>query len=135
MIYRRGAMPALVLLALVLLGAIARIVGGPATSSPAALPPPRAAGGAARAASPPARAVVRTLDAVQRAFNAGYVAALCRPGGLVDPAVIHLQDEQAGGCHSELESLIADGPPMRLTVASLVLRGDLATATSRRQAA
>ncbi|MGH2945976.1 MAG: hypothetical protein ACRDPC_06915, partial [Solirubrobacteraceae bacterium] len=76
-----------------------------------------------------AREVLRALAAVRQAFNAGDVRRLCRSGALVDPAVIRQQNRLPGGCESELEGLVANEPPMRLTVRRLALRRDLATAT------
>jgi hypothetical protein len=116
----------LLLLLLVLLGTVARIIGGaaatgrPATSSPtpsAAIP------------ADGARRVVKALAAVERAFNAGDARLLCRRGRLVDPAVLRNIAVGSGGCESELESLMADEPPLRLAVRRLSVQRDLATAT------
>ncbi len=125
MIYKRGSIGALLLLALVLCGAVLQFVDGPAVAqrkpgavaTPAPHPLPAGASG-----------VVRTLGAVERAFNAGDVRLLCRPGTLLDPAVVRLQSARSGGCESELEALIADERPMRLTVRRVALRPDLAVA-------
>jgi hypothetical protein len=123
MIYRRGVLPVLVLLSLVVLGVVGRIAGGSATPvPPAASPTPTPT--PAQAAP---REVTRVLDAVQGAFNSGDVRRLCRTGDLVDPAVVSEQNAQPGGCASELETLIANEPPMRLTVRSAAMRTDLAT--------
>jgi hypothetical protein len=126
MIHRRGVLPALILLALVVIGTGMQVAfgsGGAGSASrpvaPVATPPP---------ASGPAAAAVRTLAAVQAAFNAGDLARLCRRGGLVDPAVIRRQNAN-GGCEAEVEALIADAPPLRLTVRSVALRPGLATIT------
>lgn len=121
MIYRRGVLPGLLLLLLVVLGAVGRIAGGSATPAP---PPARPTPTPAVTAPTD---VLRTLDAVQRAFNGGDVRRLCLPGDLVDRAVVSEQDAKPGGCTSELEALMADEPPMRLTLRSVALRPDLAT--------
>jgi hypothetical protein len=128
MMHRRGVIPVLVLLVLVVAGTVMQIVGGPA-----ATPPGVGSASHARAATPTppagrAREVVRSLAAVQRAFNAGDVRLLCRPGGLVDPAVIRQQNALPGGCESELEALMANQPRLRLTVRRVAMRRDLATA-------
>jgi hypothetical protein len=114
------------LLALLLFGVVAQLVHGPtaASSTPQATPDP--------APTPPAQhtaGVDAALSAVQQAFNQGDVRALCHPGALVDPAVIHQQNTLPGGCESELEGLVANSRPMRLTVRHVVLRQDLAIAT------
>jgi hypothetical protein len=90
--------------------------GGTPTPAPTASP-----------ATGPQRNVTRALAAVARAFDNGNVSRLCRPGGLVDPAVITRQGGSSG-CESEYESLLADGD-MRLTVHAVQMRPDLATAT------
>jgi hypothetical protein len=46
----------------------------------------------------------------------------------VDGAVIGVLDAQPGGCQSGIETLIGTESPMRLTVRSVVLKRDLATA-------
>lgn len=127
MIHRRGVLAVLLLLALVLFGTVVQILRGPAAATPsgqtaAATPAPTPATGAARA-------VIGSLAGVERAYAAGDVRRLCRPGALVDPAVIRAQNAQLDGCESELESLIADVPRLRLTVRELGIRADLATAT------
>ncbi len=99
-------------------------VVGPARSTPTPTAPPAAAVPAGAA-----RGVADALDRVQRAFNAGDVALLCRPGALVDPAVIRQQDAQSGGCEGEVETLIGGRPSMRLELLSPGVRGDLAAAT------
>jgi hypothetical protein len=126
MIHRRGVLPVLLLLALVVIGAGMQIALGSA-ASPGAERPVAPAPTPAPAVGP-AAAVVRSLAAVQRAFNAGDLPRLCRGGGLVDPAVIRRQDASGPGCEAELEALIADVPPLRLTVNRVSVRPDLATA-------
>jgi hypothetical protein len=123
MIHRRGVLPVLVLLVLVLAGFVVQIVRGPAAAtprSPSATPTP---------VTGPARAVIGSLVAVERSYDAGDVRRLCRPGALVDPAVIRAQNARSDGCESELESLIANVPRLRLTVRELDVQADLATAT------
>jgi hypothetical protein len=125
MIHRRGVLGVLLLLVLVVAGFAAQVVRGPAAATPtvqSATPTPIPATGAARA-------VIRSLARVERAYDAGDVRRLCRPGALVDPAVIHAQNAQVDGCESELESLIANVPRLRVTVRGLAVRADLATAT------
>jgi hypothetical protein len=126
-IHRRGAIPILLLLVLVVFGAVMQIVRG-AADPRAAVPAANPATHAIPAETRRARDALRGLAAVQRAFNAGNVKLLCRPGALVDPAVVREQDGRTGGCESELERLMANEPPMRLTVLRLALRRDLATA-------
>jgi hypothetical protein len=126
MIRRRGVIPVLLVLVLVVFGVVAQTVRGPAAATrgaplattPTPTPVPTAG---------PAGAVARSLAAVQRAFNAGDVRLLCRSGALVDPAVIRQQNALPGGCESELEGLIANQAPIRLAVRRLTLRRDLAT--------
>jgi hypothetical protein len=123
MIHRRGVLPALVLLVLVLAGGVLRVAGGSAGSTTDAPPPVKP--------SPDTtgeRAVLHTLSAVERAYDAGDVQLLCRPGGLLDPAVIRAQDTQPTGCGDELESLMANVPRLHVRVRALALRPDLATA-------
>jgi hypothetical protein len=125
LIHRRGSLPALALLGLVLLGLALQLSGRAATGAdrspaPAATPSPAAT---ARSA-----AVVEALATVQRAFNAGAVKRLCRPGALVDPAVIRRRAAGASGCEAELEALESNAPPMRLTVRGVSVAGDLAAA-------
>src|SRR4051794_40533219 len=104
--YRRGVIPVVFLLGLILLGLLAQLLAG---TAPPVTAPARAAKPAAPArAAPPAipagaTAAVRALDRVQRSFDAGDVVTLCKPGVLVDPAVIAAQNAQ-GGCESELET-------------------------------
>ena len=54
---------------------------------------------------------------------------LCRPGALVDPAVIRRQDIGSGDCESELEALVGSHAPLRLAVRKVTARPDLATVT------
>jgi hypothetical protein len=125
MIHRRGVLGVLLLLVLVVAGFAAQVVRGPAAATPtvqSATPTPIPATGAARA-------VIRSLARVERAYEAGDVRRLCRPGALVDPAVIRAQNSQLDGCESELESLMANVPRLRLTVREVGVRADLATAT------
>jgi hypothetical protein len=128
MIRARGAI--LVLIFLVLLGTVVQIVAGAAATqrriaagrqAPVTAPPARVP------SARPARQVVQSLDAVQDAFGAGDVHRLCRPGALVDPAVIRQQNAQ-GGCESELEGLVASKGQLRFSVQSVAMRHDLATA-------
>ena len=122
MIHRRGVLPVLVLLVLVIAGAVLSAVRGP-TAQPTA---PATATPTATAAE---RAVLSSLATVENAYDAGDVRRLCRPGSLLDPAVVRAQNEQAQGCGSELESLMANVPRLRVTVRALALRSDLAIAT------
>jgi hypothetical protein len=126
MIHRRGVLPALVLLVLVVVGGVLQIARGSAAPDAGA----RATATPTPTATPTAaeQAVLRSLAAVERAYDAGNVRRLCRPGALLDPAVIRAQDAQAQGCESELESLKANVPRLRVTVRTLALERDLATA-------
>ena len=128
MIRRRGLISILLVL-MVLSSTVARIVGGPAAAPSAAVATPHAAVAATPTPSvAPAPAVVRSVAAVQQAFNAGDVRLLCRSGALVDPAVIRMQNATSGGCESQLETLMASEPRLRLVVREVALRRDLATA-------
>jgi hypothetical protein len=122
-IHRRGVLPALVLLVLVVVGTVLAVVNGPASSTtgaqPTVTPGPDPAG---------ERMVVRTLAAVDRAYDAGDVRRLCRPGALLDAPVVRAVDRQAEGCESELEDLMANVPRLHVTIRALALRPDLATA-------
>lgn len=119
-------MPALVLLSLVAVGFVLALLRGPAAATPA---PDRSPSARSTPTAPAAdaRAVLRSLAAVQRAYEAGNVRRLCRPGALVDPAVIRAQNAGPDACETELESLIARAPTLRLTVRDVALRPDLAT--------
>jgi hypothetical protein len=127
LLHIRGVWPALLVLVVMILAVGLRIAGDvaapPSLAAPAKPTPPATAPTAA------ARAVVRSLGAFQRAYNAGDVRLLCRPGGLVDPALIRQQDAQKPGCEPEQEALMANEPPLQLTVGQVRLRRDLATAT------
>jgi hypothetical protein len=124
MIHRRGVLGVLLLLVLVVAGFAFSIVRGPAAATPTATPTPTPA-----PVTGAARDVIATLARVERAYDAGDVRRLCRPGTLVDPAVIRAQNAQLDGCESQLESLIANVPRLRLTVRGLAVRPDLATVT------
>jgi hypothetical protein len=119
-----------VLLALVIIGWAASLLGG---SSGAALGPVATATPTPTPTAAPtgiARDATAALDRVQRAFDAGDVSLLCRPGAVVDPAVIREQDAQSGGCVAEAETLIGHEPQLQLQVRSVAAKGrDLATAT------
>ena len=126
MFQRRAVIPLGLLLFIALLSTVVRITGPTAasprvTASPTPTPAPTRVSG-------PARAVAHSLAAVERAYNAGDVLRLCRAGALVDPAVIRQQSSRTGGCESELETLMANKPPLRLTARRVMLRPDLATA-------
>jgi hypothetical protein len=124
-LHKRGVLPALLLLTLVLVGTGMQIAFGSAPgASPAATPTPTPTPAVGETA-----AVERSLTAVQRAFNAGDLGLLCRRGRLVDPDVIGGQDADGPGCEAELEALMADAPPLRLTVRRVTVRPDLASIT------
>ncbi len=126
MIDRRGLIPVLILLALLVIGTGASIVTGtapqrtPAAAQPTATPTP--------ASSAHAPAIAAAVARVQHAFNAGDTGALCRPDALVDAAAIRRLDRRPGGCEAQLEVLLADSSPMQLTVRKVSMRSDLATA-------
>jgi hypothetical protein len=115
----------LVLLFLVLLGIGVQILAGAIATRHRSVPSAQAA---TPAPTPGAREVIRALGAVEHAFGTGDVVRLCRPGALVDPAVIRQQNAHHGGCESEMERLIASRQRLRLSVRSVSLRRDLATA-------
>jgi hypothetical protein len=125
------------LLALVLFGVVAQIVRGPtAASAPTPVvtrdpTPSTPLTHDPTPSTPLTHDLNGTLAAVQHAFNAGDVRRLCRPGTLIDPAVIRQQNDLPGGCESELEQLIANEAPLRLTVHRVVARRDLASADVR----
>ena len=126
MLPRRGVIPFVLIVLIALLSTVVRIADPSAanprvTASPTPTPTPAPVTG-------PARAVARSLAAVEQAYDAGDVLRLCRPGALVDPAVIRQQNAGSGGCESELETLMANKPPLRLTARRVALRPDLATA-------
>ena len=124
--HRRGVWPIFVLLALVVSGVIVQIVHDPAASPPAgaqATPTPTVT-----PATGAAREVLQSLAAVESAYAAGNVRRLCRPGALVDPAVIRARDAASNGCEGEVESLMAFEPQLRLTLRKLTVKSDLATA-------
>jgi hypothetical protein len=125
--HKRGVLPVLILLALAVIGAGMQIAFGSASTSggsssvaPTATPVP--AGGQTGA-------VVKSVAAVQQAFNAGDIGLLCRGGQLVDPAVISGQNADGSSCAAELETLMGHAPPLKLTVRRVSLRADLASAT------
>jgi hypothetical protein len=126
-VHKRGALPVLALLALVVVGTGMQIAFGSAagsSASPAVSPTVTPAPASGQAAG-----VARSLAAVQRAFNAGDVSLLCRGGRLVDPAVISVQDAGGSGCEAELETLIGNAPPLQLTLRRQTLKRDLASVT------
>ena len=129
MIDRRAVIPILVLLALLVIGTGASLVTDtaslrtPPAAQPTVTPIPATP---ASPATPPA--IAAAVARVQHAFNAGDTGALCRPGALVDAAVIRRQDRRPGGCEAEFEALLADSSPMQLTVRNVSMRSDLATA-------
>jgi hypothetical protein len=128
MFHRRGVTPIILLLLLIVLGFVVRAVRGPAAAS-------RGASASIVASPNPApmtgasRAVLKTLTRVQRAYDAGNVRRLCRPGNLIDAAVISRENARSGGCEQELEGLMATVPRLRIEVRELALEPDLATAT------
>jgi hypothetical protein len=128
-IHRRGVLPVLVLLVLVVAGFVVQVVRGPAAASPGSRPTATPTPTATATPTASDEAVLRSLADVERAYDAGNVRRLCRPGVLVDPAVIRAQNARRQGCESELESLIANVPRLQFTVRELGVRADLATAT------
>jgi hypothetical protein len=114
------------MLALVVVGAGLQIAFGSAASSGS---PPAAPTATPVPTSGQAGAVVKSVAAVQQAFNAGDVGQLCRRGRLVDPAVISGQNADTGGCEAELETLMGHAPQLKLTVRRVSLQPDLASVT------
>ena len=93
-----------------------------------------AAGAASRPAAPTPVAppgVVGAIAAFQASFNAGDVERICRPGSLLDPAVIRRLNAQSGGCAAEAESLANAASPLQLSVIDARMRPGLATALVR----
>ena len=129
MIHRRGVLPVLVLLTLVILGLAVQIVRGSGAATPASRPATGTPTPTPTPASGAARAVLSALAAVENAYDAGNVRRLCRPGALVDPRVIHAQNVSRDGCEGELENLMANEPRLQVTVREIAVRPDLATAT------
>jgi hypothetical protein len=127
-LHKRGVLPVLLLLALVLVGTGMQIAFGAARESPS-VPPTATPTPTPTPAVGQTDAVERSLTAVQRAFNAGDLGSLCRRGRLVDPDVIGGQDADRPGCEAELEALMAHEPPLRLTVRRVTVRPDLASVT------
>ena len=126
MIHRRGVLPILVLVAIIIVGAVVQIVRGPGTATSVG-----SSGAGAHAMPAPTgadRPVLRSLAAVQRAYDAGDVKRLCRPAALVDPAVIRAQNVRGPGCESELESLMGNRPSLRVKVRGLAVGRELAEA-------
>jgi hypothetical protein len=126
MIHRRGVLPVLLLLALVLVGTVVQIVRGPSAAAPAATSRPSVI--ETPVPTETAREVMASLADVQRAYRLGDVRQLCRPGVLVDRAVIRAQNAHGDGCESEVESLLATRPSLKVTVHDVNVVGDLATA-------
>ena len=124
--FRRGAvLPVTVLLFLIVFGFVVQAFRGPA----AATPPSAGASPTPAPATGQAHAVIRSLAAVQRAYDAGNARLLCRPGAIVDAAVIRRQRARSRGCESRIESLMGNEPRLRFTVRTLTLEPDLAIAT------
>jgi len=122
---RPSRLPVLGLLVLVLFGFVVQIVRGSGEAAPVAQP--AAATPTPTPATGTAREVLRSLAAVENAYDAGNVRRLCRPGALVDPAVIHAQNDARDGCEGELEELMANVPRLQVTVRGLATRSDLVT--------
>jgi hypothetical protein len=124
MIQGRGVIPALLLLALVSFGFLFQgIRGTDAATQPAPVSPTPAP------ATPAALPLIRSLTDVQRAYAAGDVRALCRPGVLLDPAVIRQEHPGSGACQSRLDTLMSNVPRLQFKVQGLNLEPDLATVT------
>jgi hypothetical protein len=121
MIHRRGVLPVLVLLVLVVVGFVAQAVSGPNAASTGV----RATATPTPTPTAEQQRVLRSLADVEQAYAGGNVQRLCRPGALLDPAVI------GDGCERRLESLMANVPRLQVTVQALALRRDLATAAVR----
>jgi hypothetical protein len=109
------------LLATVFAGAFLRAPEpGPATSARAASATPT---------PNPHGAVARRLTALQRAYNAGDVARICRPGHLLDAAVVgRLHEPGVPDCEADVERLLSIAGAMDITVEAIHRRPGLATA-------
>jgi hypothetical protein len=114
-----------VLIAAVLAGAL----GGALLNKPA---PGSAPGGRTASATPtpgPHGAVARRLMALQRAYNAGDVHRICRPGRLLDDAVVaRLREPGVPDCEADVELLLGGAGDMDITVEAIHRRPGLATA-------
>jgi S1-C subfamily serine protease len=131
MIHRRGVVTILMLIGLMLFGVLAQTLASAVPQVAAGARRPAPATTAKKTAAPavprPTAGVVDALARAQNAFNAGDVVLLCKSGALVDPAVVRSQNAQ-GGCENELETLVANEAPMRLTVQQVTTNHDLAMA-------
>ena len=123
---RRGVLPIVLLLALALFVVAVQLVPAPASAPKAATATPTPVASPMTGA---AGEVAAALSAVQRAYDAGDVVRLCRPGSLLDPAVVKLLDSGPEGCEGDLETLMGNVPQLRVSVRSVSLRPDLATAS------
>jgi hypothetical protein len=119
---------ALVVLAIIVVpGSAGR---APQTSTVAAATPPHAPSAPLRAhgASAPAAAAVFRLDG---ALRAGDVAALCRPGAILTPAVVTTLRQEGQSCEADVEAELARGAAEPLTLTSITTERDMATAQVR----
>jgi hypothetical protein len=124
MIHRRGVLPILGLLALVIIGTVFQIVRG----SSAATPPPTPSVITTPVPTDVGQEVLASLAVLLRAYSDGDVRQLCRPGVLVDPAVIRAQNAHGNGCESEVESLMTTKPSLHVTARDVTVIGEIATA-------
>jgi hypothetical protein len=108
---------------------LASALGGALLNKPA---PGSSRSGTAASATPtpvPHGAVVRRLMALQRAYNAGDVARVCRPGHLLDAAVVgRLHEPGVPDCEADVERLLSTAGAMDITVEAIHRRPGLATA-------
>jgi hypothetical protein len=108
---------------------LASALGGALLNKPA---PGSSRSGTAASATPtpvPHGAVVRRLMALQRAYNAGDVHRICRPGHLLDRAVVaRLHEPGVPDCEADVELLLGGAGDMDITVEAVHRRPGLATA-------
>ena len=85
----------------------------------------------APAGSPDERAVADTLERYAAAVRAGDARTICTE--LLDPAVLETVRKAGGDCERDLiaKRIAEGGPGYELTVSSIEVRGDRATARTR----